>query len=170
MATTAGKDLFVDTNVLVYLTVQAAPGHAAARVALDAARQSGNVLWLSRQILREYIATLTRQQPFSIPLPVTTVVTEVGRLMTTFRIAEDGPAVTTHLLSLLGQVSCTGKQVHDANIVATMPAHGIPKLLTNNIKDFTRFAPFITVIPLAPPPPPASPTSPIVPPPAPGVP
>jgi predicted nucleic acid-binding protein len=41
-----------------------------------------------------------------------------------------------------------GKQVHDANIVATMLVHGITQLLTQNIADFSRFSSLITVMPL----------------------
>ena len=32
-----------------------------------------------------------------------------------------------------------GKQVHDANIIATMKVYGIPALLTRNTEDFERF-------------------------------
>ncbi len=41
-------------------------------------------------------------------------------------------------------------QVHDANIVATMLAQGIQKLLTHNVADCKRFAAHITVMPLVP--------------------
>jgi hypothetical protein len=53
-------------------------------------------------------------------------------------------------LSLLGTVACAGKQIHDANIIATMLAHGIPKLLTHNVADFSRFTAHIKVLPLVP--------------------
>ena len=56
--------------------------------------------------------------------------------------------MTDQLLVLLGSILCLGKQVHDANIVATMLAHGVAALLTNNVADFTRFAGHIKVIPL----------------------
>jgi hypothetical protein len=46
--------------------------------------------------------------------------------LTVYALAEDGPVVTAKLLTLLPRVSIGGKQVHDANIVATMLAHGIP--------------------------------------------
>ena len=39
-----------------------------------------------------------------------------------------------------------GKQVHDANIVATMLAYGERRLLTFNIRDFRRFAAHIEVV------------------------
>ena len=32
-----------------------------------------------------------------------------------------------------------GKQVHDANIIATMKVYDIPALLTHNTEDFERF-------------------------------
>jgi predicted nucleic acid-binding protein len=38
-----------------------------------------------------------------------------------------------------------GRQVHDANIVATMLANGITRLLTFNVADFRRFAALISV-------------------------
>jgi predicted nucleic acid-binding protein len=65
-----------------------------------------------------------------------------------FHVAEDGPEVTENLLSLVEQVVLGGKQVHDANIVATMLAHEIGQVLTHNVKDFARFSSFITVLPL----------------------
>ncbi len=41
-----------------------------------------------------------------------------------------------------------GRQVHDANIVATMQANGINQLLIHNADDFKRFSHLITVLPL----------------------
>jgi predicted nucleic acid-binding protein len=63
-------------------------------------------------------------------------------------IAEDGPAVTQQLAQLLSSVSCADKQVHDANIIATMIASDIRRLLTHNVTDFRRFATYVTVEPL----------------------
>jgi predicted nucleic acid-binding protein len=49
------------------------------------------------------------------------------------------------LLSLLATHPVAGRQVHDANIVATMLANGITRLLTFNIADFRRFAGLIAI-------------------------
>ena len=65
-----------------------------------------------------------------------------------FRVVEDNPLVLDNLISILQTVRVGGKQVHDANIVATMQAHGISRLLTHNTADFARFAQWITVLPL----------------------
>jgi hypothetical protein len=70
--------------------------------------------------------------------------------MADMRIAEDGPLVTDELLRLIAAIPCGGKQVHDANIVATMLAHRIPTLLTHNVPDFQRFTTHITIQPLVP--------------------
>ena len=52
------------------------------------------------------------------------------------------------LASLCREVPVAGKQVHDANIVATMLAHGERRLLTFNSKDFLRFGQRVQLIAL----------------------
>jgi predicted nucleic acid-binding protein len=145
-----GQRVFVDANVLVFAAAATAPLHAAARAALDALDQAGAEVWTSRQVLREYLAAMTRPQPFAGPVPVAAALADVNRFLNQFRIAEDGPAVFAQLLVLLAAVSWGGKQVHDANIVATMRAHGIPSLLTHNTADFARYTGYIAVVPLTP--------------------
>ncbi|MCP3668304.1 MAG: type II toxin-antitoxin system VapC family toxin [Gammaproteobacteria bacterium] len=60
-------------------------------------------------------------------------------------MADDTTAVTEQLIGLLRDHKIGGKQVHDANIVATMQAYDIPCLLTHNIKDFERFGEVIKI-------------------------
>jgi predicted nucleic acid-binding protein len=78
------------------------------------------------------------------------VVERVRFFQTQFRVAEDNAQVTEKLLSLMQQIAIGGKQVHDANIVATMQAYGIDQLLTHNVADFARFSAHITLLPLIP--------------------
>jgi predicted nucleic acid-binding protein len=148
MATTAVDPVFVDTNVLVFSTVPSAPLHIAAKQKLAAVRGAGVVLWTSRQVLREYIAALTRPQSYAAPPPVATIIADVAFFQNRMQIAEDDRRVTAQLLGLLGTIPFGGKQVHDANIVATMVTYTIPKLLTHNTADFARFASVIAVEPL----------------------
>ena len=147
MATTAVDPVFVDTNILVYANTATAPFHAEAQSALRDFAASGAALGISRQILREYLATLSRPQTFSQPVPAATLIADVNRFQTQFQIAEDGPTVTANLLALLASIPIGGKQVHDANIVATMQAHGLRRLLTHNTSDFGRFVALIQVEP-----------------------
>jgi predicted nucleic acid-binding protein len=150
MATTAVDPTFIDTNVLVYANVVTAPLHQVALQALNDLWTAGTELWCSRQVFREYLATLSRPQTFAAPQPSAVLVAQIQKFQTLMRIAEDGPAVTATLLNLVTTVALAGKQVHDANIVATMQANGITRLLTHNTADFSRFSTMITVVPLVP--------------------
>lgn len=153
----AGDRVFLDTNVLIYASIPAAPAHGHAAAVLHQLRTVGCELWISRQVLREYLSAVTRPQSYGPPTPMPKALANVRTIINSLLTAEDGPGVTTHLFNLLAQVPVGGKQIHDANIVATILAHGIPNLLTDNVADFTRFSRFITVIPLLPPAPPAAP-------------
>lgn len=150
MATTGGSadPTFVDTNVLIQAAITTAPLHGAAVARLAALGGTGAELWISRQVLREYLAVLSRPQAYTVALPPAELVADVTRFQAHFRVAEDGPAVTGHLSNLIQTIPLGGKQVHDANIVATMQAHGLRRLLTHNTTDFARFGSFITVMPL----------------------
>ena len=70
----------------------------------------------------------------------------VAQLGAGFDILEDGPYVTNTLATLCRDVPVAGKQVHDANIVATMLAHGERRLLTFNARDFRRYGKRIKLV------------------------
>ena len=150
MAMTAADPVFIDTNVLIYARQALSPFNAVALAKLAHLQAAGHELWISRQTFREYLASMSRPGALTGVLPMSTLVNDVRMFAATYRIAEDGPAVTTELLTLLNAVPAAGKQVHDTNIVATMLAHGIPRLLTHNVADFNRFASVITIEPLVP--------------------
>ncbi len=63
-------------------------------------------------------------------------------------MAEDSAEVAKQLHALLSVGDTRGKQVHDANIVATMVVHGVRVLLTMNVRDFARWASLIEIRPL----------------------
>ena len=63
-------------------------------------------------------------------------------------LADDTAEVTSHLLALLRKYPTGGKQIRDANIVATMLTYGVPTLLTHNIDDMRHFNREITIVPL----------------------
>ncbi|UBF29267.1 type II toxin-antitoxin system VapC family toxin [Kovacikia minuta CCNUW1] len=148
MVTTGGNIVFLDTNILVYASIPESPLHDIAVNSIQTLEQDGQELWISRQILREFLATLTRPQVFTEPVPARLVVEATRQFETRFQIAEDNQRVTARLLALMEQVAIGGRQVHDANIVATMQAYGINQLLTHNVTDFERFAALINVLPL----------------------
>ncbi len=61
---------------------------------------------------------------------------------------KEDDAVLAELLELVQKHDVKGKQVHDANIVATMRANGIDRLATLNAADFKRFEDEIALEPL----------------------
>ena len=143
MTTAAAEPIFLDTNILVYASVDTSPFYDRARAAITDYETNGTPLWISRQVLREYLATLARAH---VGIPITELTATVRQFEVRFQIAEEGPFVTAQLLTLLEQGYST--QVYDTNIVATMQTIGVRRILTNNPDDFTEFAALITVIPL----------------------
>lgn len=141
--------VFIDTNVLVYANLAMSPFHLQATERLQALDEQKVELWVSRQILREYLSAMTRQGDLTGEIAISFLVEDVRYFANRFFMAEDGSQVTERLLTLMEQVPIGGRQVHDANIVATMQTYGIQQLLTHNVADFTRFSEFITVLPLA---------------------
>lgn len=141
--------VFIDTNVLIYTKLSLSPFHQKAIEQLQTLEATGTQLWISRQTIREYLSALTRSNDLSAPIPTASLVEDSRLFASQFSVAEDNSDVTERLLTLIEQVSVGGKQIHDANIVATMQAYKIPSLLTHNTQDFNRFANLITVIPLA---------------------
>lgn len=142
----AADPVFVDTNVLVYANQKRSAFHVEALALLERAGQEGAALWISRQVLREYLATVTRPQGGEPALPMVVALERVRSFAARFEVAEDGPEVFSELLELLARVPVGGKQVHDANLVATMLVHGVAQLLTFNVGDFRRFAAVIEVV------------------------
>lgn len=138
--------MFIDTNVLVYARILEAPNHSVARASLERAFQSYEPLRISRQVVREYLSVMTRPQIWAIPITRVDVLEDVNRLLSAFEILEDGPVVTDSLTTLCREVEAGGKQIHDANIVATMLAHGERRLLTFNTSDFRRYGDHIELV------------------------
>jgi predicted nucleic acid-binding protein len=143
----AAERVFVDTSVLAYANQELATLHAEARAQLAALGDTGVELWISRQVLREYLAVVTRPHSRGAPLPPVLAVERVRRFAAVFQVAEDSPQILGQLLDLLGTYPTGGRQVYDANIVATMLSHGLRRLLTFNVSDFQRFSSLIDIEP-----------------------
>ncbi len=147
MATMAADSWFVDTNVLVYANQSRSAYHADATTWLKEAEAAGAPLWISGQVLREDPSVVTRLQGDVAALPMAIALDRVRLFAQRFWVAEDGPEVRARLFEVLAAYDVGGKQVHDANAVATMLTHGITRLLTFNAGDFSRFADIITLGP-----------------------
>lgn len=134
--------------MLVAARVPDAPQFDLAHAAVTRAFAGTEPLRISRQIVREYLAAVTRPQNWSSPLDMAEALRDVERMSALFEILEDGPQVMGLLEELCREVHVAGKQVHDANIAATMLAHGERRLLTLNARDFKRFGDRLELVPI----------------------
>ena len=128
--------MFIDTKVLINSRIAQAPHHEIARDCLSRS-MINEPLRISRQVVREYLSVVTRPQPWSVAITLEDALDDAGRLTRSFEILEDGPVVTETLVALCRAMPMGGKQVHDANIVATMSAHGTRRLPTFNTAELS---------------------------------
>ncbi len=142
------RTIFLDTNVLIRATIETAPFHTEVYNAVHHLWANRYRIWISLQVLREYAAVLTRPQTYLHPIPSATLVAQMRTLVQRFNVADETEAVAEALWTLLETIPIGGKQVHDANIVATMKVHHLTKLFTFNTADFARFASSIVVMTL----------------------
>lgn len=103
----------------------------------------------SGQILREYLSVATRPvQQNGLGLTMSDCLSNVRALRERLDVLPESEKASTRLLTLLADVDCAGKQVHDANIVATMLVHGVATIATITIDDFARYEPRIAGVAL----------------------
>jgi predicted nucleic acid-binding protein len=148
MARMAGRRVFIDTNVLVYATREAAPLHEIAYGRLLLLENENADLWISRQVLRELCHVLLLSDPGGSAMTSLAVVQAATDYAAKYWVADEDQLVSEILLDLISSHALSARLVHDANIVATMKAYGIDILLTHNVSDFKRFEDLIEILPL----------------------
>lgn len=134
----------VDTNVLLR---SIDVGHAAQSVAQDAMiqlRRAGQSLSVFSQNLIEFWAVATRPVTNNgLGLSIAQAEVEVISLKNLFPLLPDTPEIFSEWERIVLQYRVSGKQAHDARLVAAMRVHNLTHLLTFNTDDFKRFS-FIT--------------------------
>jgi predicted nucleic acid-binding protein len=139
--------VMLDTNVLLAATGESRAEHGDALTILNEWAAGDTTLCTSGQILREYLAVATRPtEQNGLGLKPADAVSNVRafRERTAF-LAEDA-RVADRLQGLLADVECSGKQVHYANVVATMLAHDVGTVVTMNVADFAGFEGYVSLV------------------------
>jgi predicted nucleic acid-binding protein len=139
------RAVFVDTNVLVAAAANGAPFHVEAIEALNRVHALQEPAWISRQVIRELLATLSRPQVWGGSFDKNILGDHAERLLKLYKIAEEDAKANRILLGFVRDGRAQGKQVHDAAIASVMLSHGISRLLTLNMTHFERFKPEITM-------------------------
>lgn len=146
MTTPVVDRALLDTNILLAATDTGRQDHEQATAAINAWPASGVVLYTSGQILREYLAVATRPVEHNgLGMTRADAVANVRALRERLTLLVEDAKVSDRLLDLVATVDCSGKQIHDANVVATMLLHGVDTVVTLNVADFTRFADYVHV-------------------------
>lgn len=130
--------LVVDTNVLVYASLLGSTFHALARKRLLDLKAGGENLVVTTQVLREYVAVVTRrvgEKPLSVP----DALDDVARFRKAFVVLADPPDVLERWLSLVHRHGVKGAACHDAFLVAVALGNGVEGILTHNTKHFEPF-------------------------------
>jgi predicted nucleic acid-binding protein len=139
-------NLPLDTNILARI---AQVGHAQHVVATDAVKAlvlRGDTPCVLPQVLYEFWVVATRPAAANgLGLSVTEAGTELSRIKSLFPLLPDTPDIYPEWEHLVTAHQVTGKNAHDARIVAAMSVHGLTHLLTFNPGDFGRY-PGITAL------------------------
>ena len=144
------RAVLVDTNVLLSATAPLRPLHPAALVVLNDWPNQGTPLVTSSQILREYLVVATRPaEANGLGLGAAEALSNMVAFRGRMRLLVESEAALDRLRALIAAYDCKGKQIHDANVVASALTSGVARLVTANVGDFTRFARELEVIDLA---------------------
>jgi predicted nucleic acid-binding protein len=139
----------IDTNVLIAATDESRPEHQDALAILNDWPPAGATLCLSGQILREYLSVATRPADRNgLGLRSADALGNARAIRERSTLLAEDATVADRLLGLLADVECGGRQVHDANVVATMLAHSVATIVTMNVADFARFNGYISLLEL----------------------
>ncbi len=145
----AAKPIFVDTNVLLSASAPARGLHQQAFRVLSEWPDEGVSICTSGQVLREYLVVATRSYEVNgLGFSLSEALTNRDRLEARMRFLDETRAVAIRLRELAESASCVGKQIHDANLVATALAHRVERILTDNMTHFARFADVVEIVDL----------------------
>ena len=131
----------VDTNILLGFSYPADPRYQIVQPITRGLLAGGDQLMTTSQNIAEFWNVSTRptdrngfgQKPIeTVPL--------LQELELLFPLLPDSSDVYPIWRRLVVQYGVSGKEVHDARLVAAMIAHNVNNILTFNTADFTRYA------------------------------
>ncbi len=129
-----------DTNILLRSLNPDDPQYAAATNALATFRLRNEILCITAQNLVEFWAVATRPvKENGLGMTTAEAENEITGIRQFFRLLPYTPEVLEIWQRLVIQHQVSGKQTHDAHLVAVMRVHGVQRILTFNGADFRRY-------------------------------
>jgi len=131
--------VLLDTNVLLRLAQPQHPSAPLAAKALKALRAGNETLHIAQQNIVEFWALATRPiDANGLGFTTRQAAEEVGALKRLFLLLPELP-LQDAWERLVVEYRVSGKNAHDARLVAAMVVHGIESILTFNTQDFLRY-------------------------------
>ena len=128
----------VDTNVLIFALDADSPHHKAARNLVEAARDGAITLYVTSQILCEFVAK---------PRGSAEALDVIAGLLSFLHVLPVLAHAVTGWMSLLRRCPVTGGDVFDLQIVATMLASDVSRIYTFNNAEFEMFSELAVISP-----------------------
>lgn len=129
--------VLLDTNILVRLANTADGAHATAARAVTELHRHGESLQISAQNLVEFRSVATRPVAANgLGLSAAEAQAKADGFEASFGLLPDTPAIFHAWKALVSAAGTTGKQVHDARLVAACEVHHVTKLLTFDVAHF----------------------------------
>lgn len=131
--------VLLDTNILLRLAQPQHPNAAVAARALRALRSRNESLHIAQQNIVEFWAVVTRPiYANGLGYSTQQAMAEVESLKRLFLLVPELP-LQDAWERLVTDYQVSGKNTHDARLVAVMVVHGIESILTFNMQDFARY-------------------------------
>src|SRR5438876_10340700 len=123
----------IDTNVLLRLAQPKNPQQSEADRALRSLRRQPEPLGIIPRNLIEFWAVATRPAANNgLNLTVDESAQQIRKLKGLFTVLPDTPDIFSEWERIVVQYQVSGKQAHDARLVAAMSVHNLTHLLTFN--------------------------------------
>ena len=130
-----------DTNVLLRSLSPEHAHYSVAENALTALRLRNEPLCIAPQNLIEFWAVATRpRDEYGLGMTTARVANEIVTLRRFFRLLPSTPSVLEAWQRMVTTLGISGKQTHDAHLVAVMEVHSVMTILTFNTAHFKRYA------------------------------
>ena len=143
-------NVLLDSNILIHYASPTDAAHPVIVSALMALQAAGFAPRLVPQTLCEFWVVATRPTTArGLGLSVTECDSLVSAVETVFPLLPDKPDLLAEWRRLVVAHDCKGKAAHDARIVAAMNLHGVMRVMTLNVADFTRYPALIVLDPKA---------------------
>jgi len=140
------RPILADSNILLRVVQPTHAHHAMALAAMDKLLRQSLELCVVTQNLIEFWAVATRPVASrGLGMSPATATDEMRKLRSIFYLLDGATGIADAWGKLASTYLVSGKQAHDAHLVAAMGMFGVQQLLTFNSDDFKRY-PGITVL------------------------